>query len=160
MTHLQNTNESLLSNCDCHSRKFSFKPLSRFLNSPPPTTTTATELYTSIRPGYPARSLKKDTLVSHSALPIILELILPQSKPSSTIFFTKMSAASSSSSVRTLLGSRSQTLASFRCARTKTQRLEGGLRTMRRDHKLITRIQQRICSSCRCRDTPRSLHPT
>lgn len=40
-------------------------------------------------------------------------------------YFTKMSVASSSSSVRSLLGSRSQALASIRCARAQIQRIDG-----------------------------------
>lgn len=51
MTHFQNTNESFLSNCYCHSRKFSFKSVSRFLKSP----TTSYHCYS-----YPSRAIHID----------------------------------------------------------------------------------------------------
>jgi len=144
--------------CNCHSRKFSFNQLLRFLKSPLTTTTAAyNKSYRSTLPsghsGYHWSS--EEGIYRYDNYSQFLSLLLCQSK-FLPIRFLPMSAASSSSSVRTLLGSRSQTLASFRCARTKLQRVEGGSATNPRGKQLTIRLQPRICSSCSCRNAHRT----
>jgi hypothetical protein len=112
---------------DCHSRKFSSADLVEI--SDHSLSIKHIQLYHTSTHRVARRTTSR-IQQEHPVCCYIVSKATPENSPWFPIqhlrpTFFKMSVASSSSSVRNLLGSRSQTLASIRCARTKVQRAEG-----------------------------------